>query len=119
MAIQMSLLGRVSCCKFKWNLRLSQIGLLQSYFLKLSHELADADTDAFLPWREQLALCPTEQVERRLPEESDLARVSPIQRMVRCLARALHLEPCEQPGSVGQPTPVSDGSDLAARLLRS
>ena len=41
----------------------------------LARELADADVFAFLPSREQLAMCPTETFEQSLSEESDLARV--------------------------------------------
>ena len=57
-------------------------------------EFADADMDAFLsPW-EYLALCPTEFVEHSFAAESNLARVLPsMQRVVRCLAGALHWEP--------------------------
>ena len=95
---------------------------MSSFFIAdkvFARELADADVYAFLPSREQLALCPTELVEQILHEEPDLARVlSSIQRIMRCLARALHLEPCEQAGQrVGQPTQLSDCSDLTASLL--
>ena len=67
----------------------------------LARELADADVFTFLSSRNQLALCPTELVKHRLPEESDLTRIlTSIQRTMRCLSQTLHFEPCEQPSSV-------------------